>query len=203
MRYIIEVAGKEIEVELFEEGGTSWAKIHNKKIRAELMEVPQSKLYRVFLGDRIRDLYLSGSEGAYTIQLAGRYYELKVSKALMRAFQHMSKPKSDETHKEALAAIVANMPGLVVKIAVTEGQEIHEGDGLMVLDAMKMENEIRSPYNGIVKEVSVTEGQEVEKGQLLCRILVSPHPSTPLPPRGEGSGVRANEVKDEGAERAL
>ncbi len=59
------------------------------------------------------------------------------------------------------------MPGLIQSIAVEPGQEVHKGDTLLVLVAMKMENIIKSPGTGIVKTLKITAGQIVEKNQVL------------------------------------
>lgn len=174
MKYIVEIAGKEIEVEVesFKEGGESWVKLGDRKIKAGLTKL-EGKLYTLFLGDLVRDLYLNGSGGSYKAQIAGKEYELKVQRALIGGFKRYLKPEPKEAgRKEEAEAILANMPGLVVKVEVTKGQEVKEGNSLFIIDAMKMENELRSPCNGIVEDVSVEEGEEIEKGQLLCRIRV-------------------------------
>jgi len=63
--------------------------------------------------------------------------------------------------------IAAEMPGKVVKISVPAGESVREGQGVVVLEAMKMENEILSPIAGRVKEIAVSEGQTVEAGAVL------------------------------------
>ena len=75
--------------------------------------------------------------------------------------------------RDALAAasgpekIISQMPGKVVRILVAEGDEVDPGAGLVVLEAMKMENEISTEKGGTVKTVAVTEGEAVEGGALL------------------------------------
>ena len=66
--------------------------------------------------------------------------------------------------------IKAPMPGLVLEIAVTDGQEVSEGDKLLILEAMKMENSIMIQTSAIIKKVSVSAGQAVEKGQVLVEL---------------------------------
>jgi acetyl/propionyl-CoA carboxylase alpha subunit len=68
-------------------------------------------------------------------------------------------------------AIAAEMPGKVVKIAVAPGDAVREGQGVVILEAMKMENEIPSPIAGTVKEIPVSEGQTVEAGALLFTVV--------------------------------
>jgi biotin carboxyl carrier protein len=66
--------------------------------------------------------------------------------------------------------VAAPMPGRVVRVLVAPGDEVRAGQGLVVVEAMKMENEIRSPKGGRVKEVAVHGGQSVESGKLLVVI---------------------------------
>lgn len=67
------------------------------------------------------------------------------------------------------AAIRSPMPGLIVQIMVQPGQPVRKGDGLLVLEAMKMENMLRAPGEGVVDAVLCQMGQSVEKGQELLR----------------------------------
>lgn len=80
---------------------------------------------------------------------------------LLKQFNH----QTETIHK--IINITAPMPGLVLKIEVAVGQQINPGTGLIILEAMKMENEIRSTVSGIVKEIKITEKTPVEKGEIL------------------------------------
>ena len=60
------------------------------------------------------------------------------------------------------------MPGKIVKVLVKENQEVNEGDGLLIIEAMKMENELRAPKAGIIKTIQAVEGATVESGSALC-----------------------------------
>ena len=66
--------------------------------------------------------------------------------------------------------ITAPMPGTILAVNVTSGSAVKKGDVLMILEAMKMENEIMAPCDGTVTSVSVTKGAAVESGALLCTI---------------------------------
>ena len=59
------------------------------------------------------------------------------------------------------------MPGLIIDISITIGQEVKENDTLLILEAMKMENSITSPRDGVIKTISVTKNDTVKKNQLL------------------------------------
>ena len=66
--------------------------------------------------------------------------------------------------------ITAPMPGTILKVNVTNGQAVKKGDVLMVLEAMKMENEIMAPADGTITAVSVSNGASVESGAVLCAL---------------------------------
>lgn len=67
-------------------------------------------------------------------------------------------------------ALKTQMPGVVVKVMVTEGQVVKEGEALLILEAMKMENEMKSPKNGIIKKIYIKEGMNLESGFLMMEI---------------------------------
>lgn len=73
---------------------------------------------------------------------------------------------ADLTSKK-ISDLKAPMPGLVVDVLVEEGQEVKEGDSLLILEAMKMENSLKSPIDGIVKSIAVSTTDTVEKNQVL------------------------------------
>ena len=66
--------------------------------------------------------------------------------------------------------ITAPMPGTILDVKVSAGQAVKSGDVLMILEAMKMENEIMAPHDGTITSVSISKGASVESGTLLCTI---------------------------------
>src|SRR6266550_3620647 len=85
---------------------------------------------------------------------------------------------SAQGRKAVLGGVVkAPMPGLVVRVEVSEGQVVEVGEGLVVVEAMKMENELRASSRGVVEHIHVSAGQRVEKGAALVTIKV-PEPSS-------------------------
>jgi biotin carboxyl carrier protein len=71
---------------------------------------------------------------------------------------------------EGRQQITAPMPGKVVRLLVKTGDHVEAGQGLLVVEAMKMQNEIRSPKSGTVEKVFASEGQAVNAGEALCII---------------------------------
>jgi biotin carboxyl carrier protein len=168
MRYIVEVLGREIGVEILEEGGRTWAVIGGKRLPVELQCRGHSGLYTLLLGERSLTLWLEGEGTGYRVQLAGRSYTLELERFELRRLR--ARLRRTQLSDVATETITAHMPGLIAKVEVREGQAVQRGEVMLVVEAMKMENEIRSPCDGVVEQVAVEAGREVSRGQLLCVI---------------------------------
>jgi pyruvate carboxylase subunit B len=94
----------------------------------------------------------------------GKSCTARIANARERVFNMLS---THHTQHRAVVEIRAPMPAMVVRVEVKAGDSVKVGQGLVILEAMKMENEIRSHHDGKVKEISVASKQIVEKGQLL------------------------------------
>jgi biotin carboxyl carrier protein len=100
----------------------------------------------------------------YQIQIDGRIYLVQISDAVDQQILKMNlKSKKSNQLKE----LRAPMPGLVRQVNVRVGDEVDSGDSLFILEAMKMENVLKSPVNGIVSDLFVKPGESVEKNQIL------------------------------------
>lgn len=84
---------------------------------------------------------------------------------------HLRELGWDAQLEEKEGLINAQIPGLITKIFHAPDDVVHKGDPLFLIEAMKMENEIKSPVDGIVKRIGVTEGQTVEKGTNIIEIV--------------------------------
>ncbi|MET1054291.1 MAG: biotin/lipoyl-containing protein [Pedobacter sp.] len=103
-------------------------------------------------------------EKIVVVKINGRLYHVAVEDQYDRLLKEMG--LNGVLGKLALE-IKAPMPGLVLSVNVTEGQEIKKGDSLLVLEAMKMENMLKAATDGIVKKIYAGKGDKVEKGQVL------------------------------------
>jgi len=100
----------------------------------------------------------------YSIRLRGNIYTIKLQNELDQQIEEMGLSLGN---KATTSMVDAPMPGLVLSVLVKEGDAVEEGDGLLVLEAMKMENKLVAPRNGVIKSVHVTANQTVEKGIVL------------------------------------
>ena len=102
-----------------------------------------------------------------TLSVNGNVYEAQISDPYDQLVDKMGL-SLDILHK--IDAVLAPMPGLVLQVLVNTGDEVKKGEPLLILEAMKMENVIKSPGDGIVGHIPVSKGQAVEKGQVLIRM---------------------------------
>lgn len=104
---------------------------------------------------------------SYRVKVNSTSYEIRISNELDLLIEDMG---LNLAAAQVVNDIKAPMPGLILDVQVKEGQEVKEGDYLLVLEAMKMENTLTAPRDGIVKSVSVEKGQTVDKNQLLIEM---------------------------------
>ncbi len=100
----------------------------------------------------------------YTVVVNNNEYEVSIANHLDQLIKEMG---FEVGKTKVVNAIKAPMPGLILEINVAVGQEVQEGQNLLILEAMKMENSFDSPRSGIIKAIAVEKGQAVDKGQLL------------------------------------
>ena len=101
------------------------------------------------------------------IEINGEVFSIEISDAIDQVLERMGFGAG--TNKQP-KEIKAPMPGLVIEIAVSNGQEVNEGDKILILEAMKMENNIMIPGAARIKNIVVKKGQAVEKGQVLVEL---------------------------------
>lgn len=103
----------------------------------------------------------------YQVKINANTYKVTISNELDLLIEEMGLSLGNA---QLLNDIKAPMPGLILEVNVAEGSEVKEGDYLVVLEAMKMENTLSAPRDGVVKAISVEKGDTVEKNQLLIEM---------------------------------
>jgi biotin carboxyl carrier protein len=127
---------------------------------------PQPGIYSLLIDHASYEIFVEEvAAGDLTVHLVNRTF--RVHAADMR--RHRA-PAGEPGPGDGLVRITAPIPGRVSRILVEPGQQISRGDGVIVVEAMKMENELRAPRDGVVGSIEVEEGQGVEGGALLATI---------------------------------
>lgn len=165
MRYIVEVNGERVEVGV--EGAE--ASVDGQPIPARLAEATGSPVRLLQLGDAVHrvEVRRHPGRGRYTLWVDGFRYEVEALDARTRAIRDLSAATAPPAGP---APVVAPMPGLVVRVHVAVGDAVQAGQGVVVMEAMKMENELRAPAAGTVARVLATPGTAVEKGAPLVEL---------------------------------
>ena len=168
MKYFVTVGGREVVVELDGEHATVDGAPVNS---AHLTALPGTPV-RHLTTDGGSDVLVveAVGRGLWAVGFQGERHELEVVDERTR---HIRSLTGGGAKAGGPAVLKAPMPGMVMKVAVEEGQRVEAGAALVVLEAMKMENELRAPAAAVVKGVKVKAGQAVEKGQVLVEFEVS------------------------------
>jgi pyruvate carboxylase subunit B len=161
MRHHVQIAARGFVVEL----GADGARIDGRTVEASLGHAEGTPVRGLVVDARTYRLIASrGARGRWKLQLRGSAFEVEVVDERTKAIRDMA-------GAVAVAAgpkpVVAPMPGLVVKVEVVEGDVVRAGQGIVIVEAMKMENELRAVGPGRVTRVHVQRGDAVEKDQVL------------------------------------
>lgn len=144
----LQVNSQAIELDLLKLNTQSSHILHqNKSYNVEVVEVDKT--------EKLAKIKVNGNE-----------YQVKVTTELDLLLKQLG---MDNLSSNKVAQIKAPMPGLVLSVLVKEGDEVKKGDSLLVLEAMKMENIIKSPTDAVVKKVEVTQGDKIEKNTVLVQ----------------------------------
>lgn len=103
----------------------------------------------------------------YDVKINGNHYAVDIANELDILIEKMG---MDLASTQQVNEIKAPMPGLILSVDAEEGQEIKEGDYILVLEAMKMENAITAPRDAVIKNISAAKGETVEKNQVLIEL---------------------------------
>lgn len=165
MRYVTTVGEHSFEIEI---EGRGEILVDGRARQVDLQEIVPGRLYSLLLDHVSNQSFVEGGQrGQFQVLLKGQLYQVEVrderSIRLARAPAGFV-PDSGEIRIEA------PMPGLIVKAPVTVGQLVREGEVLIILESMKMDNELCAPRDGTVARVHVKEGDSVEGRQALVTL---------------------------------
>lgn len=159
MRLDATVGGRTIRVEVRQEDGGYAVTLDGARLEVDLAET-SGHFASLIVNGLSHEVGLERRPEGYRVHLP----DDTVTVALAEASHDGARPPR-QAHGPA--RLTAPMPGRVVRVLAEQGREVVAGEGLVVIEAMKMENELRAPRKGRVEEVAVRQGQAVEAGALL------------------------------------
>jgi pyruvate carboxylase subunit B len=167
MRYHVTLGDRPFIVDVEADG----VRLDGEPLVAELRSLGRSGVHGLVMGGAVhRVVARDEGEGRWALVIDGASLGADVLDQRTHAIRALAASASAAAGPRALRA---PMPGLVVKVEVAEGDAVAEGQGLVIVEAMKMENELRAEAAAVVHRVLVTVGQAVEKNQVLIELSLA------------------------------
>ena len=161
MKYVVTIHGRTVDVDV----DGDQVHIDGVPHHAELRAVAGTPVMNLLLDDQSWIIPMeSTGPGTWAVQRRGDRFDVEV---LDERTRHIRSLVGESRANTGPAAQKAPMPGLVVKVHVEVGQVVAAGQPVLVLEAMKMENELKAAGPGVVEQIKVKPGQAVEKGTVL------------------------------------
>jgi biotin carboxyl carrier protein len=180
MRYIATIGARQITVEVEDNGHLRAVAVDGVPGKADWQPVGDTVWqtgaathFALLLGSRSFDVFVArtappalGAAPVFEVTLAGQTYTIRLEDERLHALAGVA----GTLHERGEAAISAPMPGLVSQVLAEAGQRVERGQTVIVLEAMKMENDLGAPRAGVVHQLNVAVGETVAQGQVLAII---------------------------------
>jgi biotin carboxyl carrier protein len=166
MRLRAEVGGEELMLDVRREGGRVFAEVGGRRYELDAREVGSGE-YLLLHEGRVYECRVGGEPrgDGVEVTVGARAYAFALSDP-----KRLRGARAAAGHEAGRAQLVAQMPGRVVRVFVKAGEEVEAGQPVVVVEAMKMQNEMKSPKDGAVAEVRVEPGATVNAGDVLVVI---------------------------------
>ncbi len=164
MKYITTVDNQEFAIEIVDE---HHIRVGDRLMQVDFESVSGQPVFSLILDGRSYESFVYQGEEDWDVLLRGRQYQVKVEderEKRLKAAAGGGVAEGGEYH------LKAPMPGLVVAILVEEGQPVKKGQVMLILESMKMQNELKSPRDGVMGRIRVKAGESVEQKQAMLSV---------------------------------
>ena len=161
MKYYAKVDDQEFVIEV---GHENQIIVNGEPYDIDFQQMPDSGVTSLIIGNHSLEAVVEEIEGAWQVLIRGDLYDVAVDDERSR---RLASARGDLAAADGEVAIKSPMPGIVIAVSVSEGQSVSKGEKVVILESMKMENELRSPRDGVISQIKVEAGVNVEKGQIL------------------------------------
>ena len=164
MKYITTIDGKEFTLEIIDEKHVS---INGKFLEVDFESVSGQPVYSLIIDGKSHEGYVYPDDENWQVLLRGQLYQASVEDEREKRLRAAggSVAEDGEFH------LKAPMPGMIVSIPVSEGDVIQKGQVLLILESMKMQNELKSPKDGTIHRIRIKVGETVEQKQALLSVI--------------------------------
>ncbi|MDH5506017.1 MAG: acetyl-CoA carboxylase biotin carboxyl carrier protein subunit [Anaerolineae bacterium] len=164
MKYITTIGEREFNIEILDD---DQVKVDDVIYQVDFESVSGQPVFSMLVDGKSYEAHIFADDGDWHVMLQGNLYIAQVEDERERRLRAASGEISTTGGEFILKA---PMPGLVVKVPVKEGDQIEKGDVLLILESMKMQNELKSPREGVISRVQVKEGDSVEQKETLLAL---------------------------------
>jgi biotin carboxyl carrier protein len=170
LRYWTGIDGEERHIEVADAADGLRARIGDREVRVDLHRVGTRTWYSLLVDGRSHDLVISENGSALSVSVGPHTYRVEVEDARTRAAKQATGAGTAAAGPEKVSAV---MPGIVRSVGVAPGDRVTKGTSLLILEAMKMQNEIRAPRDAVVEAVHVDADTVVSKGDALVTLAAA------------------------------
>lgn len=164
MKYIATIDGKEYPVEIIDE---KHVRLGEQILEVDFAPVSGQPVFSLIMDGRSYESFVYPDEDLWEVMLRGRQFSVTVEDEREKRLRVAA---GGAVAEGVEIQVKAPMPGLVVLVNVKEGQQVEKGEVLLVLESMKMQNELKSPRAGTIGRVRVRPGETVEQKQTLLSV---------------------------------
>ena len=164
MKYLTTIAGEQFAIDINQDDQVT---VNGEIIQVNMQQMLDTTMHSIILDGQSHDVRMEEGDGLYIVQLSGQIFEVVVEDERTRRLAGV-KGSLDAVTGEAI--IKSPMPGVVVEVLVIPGQAVEQGDILVILESMKMQNEFKAPRAGQVHAVRVAAGDKVDQGAIMITI---------------------------------
>jgi biotin carboxyl carrier protein len=166
MRYLVRIGDRELTISEIDHNHGR-ARINGQLVAFDFQKV-RGSLYSLIIDGKVFSAHLESDGGGEEIAQGPNLFRVEVEDERAAIFKQLTR---SETDAGGTLALKAPMPGLVVRLPVQKGDAVQKGQSLIVIEAMKMENDLKSPADGVVAAIHVNERQAVEKNAKLITLI--------------------------------
>lgn len=163
MKYIVTIDEKEFEIDIRDTGNELAIAVDGRELTTSIVSGDIRHQFLMLLDAKSYDTEVFEADRGVAVFLHGREFGCTVEDQRLVAIRKAAGIKLDTGRKD----LHAPMPGLVMRILKSVGDKVKKGDPLLVVEAMKMENELKSPTDGVIREILAIVGKPVDKGAVL------------------------------------